>query len=383
VEHTPTEAVEHQLAGDEWYVSIGEQPVGPIRLTEIRDRATKGEILLDCLVWRDGFEDWRPLTAFPELVAVVEDGIACARSLAPPPSPSIEPFTLPKQRLVATLDAAPIATAIVQPRAGDIAPIVATVATPQVQTAARHLDEEPLEVAGLSKQKIPLAAWFAVLMALVLGVTLGVVFIKPEPPKQIIKYVEVPAKQANVAANSPATVGSEQVAVGDAVANDVNEERQVSNTGARKATTTANGVAAEPSAVASAAALQGLKGLSGLRGLGPQGGPQANGASVSGGASQLDSATLSKTVSRYTPSVKRSCWQPALDMRTPDAPPTARVTATITVGPNGRVQNVTTSGDPKGYRGLATCIQTRVRNWEFPPAGGTTEFNVPFVFAAQ
>jgi TonB family protein len=70
-------------------------------------------------------------------------------------------------------------------------------------------------------------------------------------------------------------------------------------------------------------------------------------------------------------------------MRSPDAPTTARVTATITVGANGRVQNVTTSGDPKGYRGLASCIQQRVRSWEFPPSGGTTEFNVPFVFAAQ
>jgi len=56
---------------------------------------------------------------------------------------------------------------------------------------------------------------------------------------------------------------------------------------------------------------------------------------------------------------------------------------TISVGPTGSVQNVTTSGDPKGYPGLAPCIAGRVRAWQFPATGGSTTVNVPFVFAAQ
>jgi hypothetical protein len=381
VEESPAQSVDHQLAGDEWYVSVDEQPVGPIRLAELRERAVKGEISPDCLVWRDGFEDWRPLAAFPELVAVVEDGLASARSLAPPSGPSFEPFTVPRPPPATGAFAASTVLAAPQPGSAVVAPVAATSPAVQVQPIARQFDEEPLEVAGLAKPKIPLAAWFAVLMALVLGVTMGVVFIKPEPPKQIIKYVEVPAKQAQVADNSPGSAGSAQVVSGDVVANGT-DGRQASNAGIRRSTSSSGAVTESP-AVASVAAPQGLKGLAGLRGLGPQGGPQTANAAVSGGASQLDSATLSKTVSRYTPSVKRSCWQPALDMRTPDAPTTARVTATITVGPSGRVQSVTTSGDPRGYRGLASCIQSRVKNWDFPPAGGSTEVNVPFVFAAQ
>jgi TonB family protein len=89
------------------------------------------------------------------------------------------------------------------------------------------------------------------------------------------------------------------------------------------------------------------------------------------------------TVRRYTSSVKRSCWQPALDTRDADAPTSARVSVTITVAPSGSVQGVSTSGDPRGYRGLASCIARRVQGWQFPASSGQTTVNVPFVFAAQ
>ena len=382
VDPIQSEAAEHPLAGDEWYVGVGEQPIGPIRLAEIRDRAARGEITAHCLVWRDGFEDWRPLGAFPELVAVVEEGLASARSLAPPPSPGIDAFTLPRVAAAPRVEQPVVAT-------GDVVSPPNTVALGAVSPGklqpsigyAPSQEQDSLEIAGIAKPKIPLAAWAAVAMALVFGVTIGIVVIKPEPQKPIIKYVEVPAKQAPTAENAAPANNSEQQGVAVDVTAGPGEVRQGSNGAARRAA--ANTGTTEPAAAASVAAPQGLKGLSGLRGLGPQGSPQPDGAAVSGGASQLDSATLSKTVSRYTPSVKRSCWQPALDMRTPDAPATARVTATITIGPSGRVQSVSTSGDPKGYRGLASCIQSRVRNWEFPPAGGSTDVNVPFVFAAQ
>jgi TonB family protein len=125
--------------------------------------------------------------------------------------------------------------------------------------------------------------------------------------------------------------------------------------------------------------LTGLKDLGGLQ-PGPSSGSNAASAVHSG---QLDSDTVQRTVSRYTSSVKRGCWQPALDTRDKDAPTSARVMVTITVAPNGSVQNVSTSGDPRGYRGLANCIASRVHGWSFPPAGDTTTVNVPFVFAAQ
>lgn len=366
-EGEPSGESEHPLAGDEWYVGINDVPIGPIRLAEIRDRAARGEVTQECLVWRDGFEDWKPLSAFPELVAVVEEGIANLRSRRPAPA-VVHEFAKP-------------APATPQPAAAAES-VAGPVAVSPVAAAPVVLDDAVLAAAGLPRQKIPLAAWLAVAAALALGVTLGLVLIKPEPPKQIIKYVEVPAKnqpsdsEAQRAARADNAPAAGEVAAGDPVAT------QKQNAPRRVAAQP--GQAETPAASASPTEIsQGLRGLQGLQAGGPRTGPASELGASSGARQQLDSATLSRTVSRYTASVKRSCWQPALDARAPDAATSARISANIVVASSGKVQSVTVSADPKGYRGLSSCIQARVRNWEFPPAGGPTEFNVPFVFAAQ
>ncbi|HEX3777459.1 MAG TPA: AgmX/PglI C-terminal domain-containing protein, partial [Polyangiaceae bacterium] len=131
-------------------------------------------------------------------------------------------------------------------------------------------------------------------------------------------------------------------------------------------------------------ALSNLKGLSGLNGLGPSRGPDTGGPSGNSvGTGQLDSGQIQSTVARYTGSVKRACWQPALDTRDKDAPTTARVNVAITVQASGSVSAASADGDPRGYRGLAQCISSRVHGWQFPPSGDTTTVKIPFVFAAQ
>jgi hypothetical protein len=97
----------------------------------------------------------------------------------------------------------------------------------------------------------------------------------------------------------------------------------------------------------------------------------------------LNSEQVQATVARYMGSVKRACWQSALDTRERDAPTTARVNVTITVLPSGSVETATGGDDPRGYKGLSACVTSRVRGWQFPPAGGATTIHIPFVFAAQ
>jgi hypothetical protein len=122
--------------------------------------------------------------------------------------------------------------------------------------------------------------------------------------------------------------------------------------------------------------------LNGLNGLGPNAAsPDVAQAAAPGG--QLDGASIQRVVGNFTSSVRRGCWDQALAARGPDAPSSARVAVTITISPSGGVDNVTTSGDPKGYPNLAHCIESRVRGWHFPRSSGTTTANVPFVFAAQ
>ena len=341
------------MPGDEWFVGINGVPVGPIRLSELRSKAASGAVTKESLVWRDGFEDWRPLKTYPELLAIVEEGVSSARA-------SLTPF-MPV--------ASELADGKVQP-----APMAADAfAAAPSQSAVTGSAVVTDDFAGFlpPRRGTSPMVWVAMVIAIGLGLTLGFVLFggqKPPETKIVEKIVEkeVPAKGAEpVAANN---------VPGDALPADPQAQKKPGGTG--KAPTAATPDEGKPNT--------GLKGLTGLSGLGPSGGPAVGGPSgATSGGSQLDGGQIQSTVSRYTGSVKRRCWQPALDARARDAPMTAKVTVTITVGGTGSVQNATTTGDPKGYSGLANCIASSVRSWQFPASGGTTIANVPFVFAGQ
>jgi predicted Zn finger-like uncharacterized protein len=439
---------EHPLASDEWYVGIGERPIGPIRLSEIRERVMKGEIVEESLVWRDGFEEWRPLASFPELSAVLEEALFSAHPpRRPPPKPTghragvlaaaptpgaagppigpveaaaaqvaiprlrderpdgVAPATAgthhrPAQGVesrVAEVRAAAAHDEVPEPtRAGAAEPAAPTAPesraplpvvstkdarepSPAVVVVAQR-DAEPADFSLMGRHRVahpalPLSAWFAIAAAVVFGIVIGVVlFGNRQTPAE--------ARPAATAAASPAhapsaEVVTEQIVAVVATADITGDPREEGSRGGgvRRAT-----VSPEPSVVLT----EGLKGLSGLRGSGaPQSGPAAVSETPQSAGRPLDSDTLNRTVSRYTPSIRRSCWIPALDSRPANAPSSARVSASITVSPTGRVQAVTTSGDPRGYTGLALCIQSRIRVWEFPASSGATQVNVPFVFAVQ
>jgi hypothetical protein len=92
---------------------------------------------------------------------------------------------------------------------------------------------------------------------------------------------------------------------------------------------------------------------------------------------------VQRTVRRYSPAVRQNCWQRALSARAPGVPTSAKVSATITIEPSGRVQAVSVAGAPRGYPSLARCIETSVKGWQFPRAGSQTVTNVPFMFVGQ
>jgi hypothetical protein len=341
------------MPGDEWFVGINGVPVGPIRLSELRSKAASGAVNKESLVWRDGFEDWRPLKTYPELLAIVEEGVSSARA-------SLTPFTPPAS------DAREVAAKVLA------ADSFGATTSPGAVTGSAVVTDD---IAGLipPRRGTSPMVWIAMVIAIALGLTLGFVLFggqKPGETKIVEKIVEkeVPAKDqgSTAAANN---------APGETITADPLAPKKSGGPG-KAASATAEGET-KPG-------LAGLKGLTGLSGLGPSGGPATGGPSGNtGGGSQLDGGQIQSTVSRYTGSVKRRCWQPALDARAKDAPMTAKVTVSITVGGTGSVQNASTSGDPRGYSGLANCIASSVRSWQFPASGGTTIANVPFVFAGQ
>jgi len=361
-----------QFVGDEWYVGINDSPIGPIPLSELRARAAQGQVTVDSLVWRDGFEDWKPVGSFPELLAVVEEAISSLHASRGPIAPALAPIDFgPAIALAPAQERQPLAlTAAAEVGAKSVQAATSLF----VPIASPSLTPEELAALTGRGRRSPKGAWIAIGGALALGLSIGFVFKAPTAPE--IKYVEVAhsVSATPVVAPSAPTATQDTPAVASAEETRSNNVRRAAS-GDYKANAENNGTPISTT---------GLKGLSGLRALGPQSGPAETNVSSGATAGQaLDSATLQKTVSRYTASVKRSCWQPALDSRAPDAPTGARVAVKIDIAPGGNVSGVSSSGDPRGYRGLATCIESRVRNWSFPPSSGSTTVNVPFVFAAQ
>ena len=68
----------------QWHVSINDVPVGPVRLEEMAHKIDAGAVSEYSLVWREGFEEWRPLATVPELMALLHE----RRHSGPPPRTS-------------------------------------------------------------------------------------------------------------------------------------------------------------------------------------------------------------------------------------------------------------------------------------------------------
>lgn len=99
-----------------------------------------------------------------------------------------------------------------------------------------------------------------------------------------------------------------------------------------------------------------------------EGGPSA-------GAGHFDQASIERVVATHKSGVKRMCID-----RGHGGAGTTKVSATITIAPNGQVQNVSTAGDDPV---ISKCIEQQLRGWQFPAPGESTTVQVPFVFVRQ
>lgn len=81
---------------EDWYVGIAGVPLGPVRLSVLREKASQGQVDGDSLVWREGFDEWLPVKKIPGLLEVVEEAKnqrTSRGSLTPVPAalPKVEP----------------------------------------------------------------------------------------------------------------------------------------------------------------------------------------------------------------------------------------------------------------------------------------------------
>jgi len=73
----------------EWWVAIGEQPVGPVGVEVLQHHWNQGEIGPESLVWYSGLAEWAPLASVPELHSHLGGGMPVAPAAAAPmPAPA-------------------------------------------------------------------------------------------------------------------------------------------------------------------------------------------------------------------------------------------------------------------------------------------------------
>ncbi|HVY46365.1 MAG TPA: AgmX/PglI C-terminal domain-containing protein, partial [Minicystis sp.] len=221
----------------------------------------------------------------------------------------------------------------------------------------------------------PMAYAFIAMAAVFGGVAAYFLFFKPPPPPQVVVVEKTvpapgstatshPASEPQAAAEQPSatpTVAKPQGggATGRAHASREPEKSPTPSSGGAPIDTSGfnNGGVAGPSA----------------------GGPSGNGSGASGTLSQGE---IQGVVTSNQARIRRQCWEPALAARSTNAPNTARVNGQLTIGASGSVESASANG-ADAYPGLASCIAGKMRNWKFPPSGGSQTVNVPFVFAAQ
>ncbi len=82
-----------------WHCAINDVPIGPIKREELGRKIATKALNGDSLVWREGFDDWRPLKNIPELAQLL------TRSRAPraPTRPARPPARVPPPKAPAPL----------------------------------------------------------------------------------------------------------------------------------------------------------------------------------------------------------------------------------------------------------------------------------------
>ncbi len=91
----------------------------------------------------------------------------------------------------------------------------------------------------------------------------------------------------------------------------------------------------------------------------------------------LDADSVRFVVRQHLPQV-RACYSRAFK----DSSPGGSVEIGFAIDPTGRAKNVRAETNTTDSEGLAHCLETRVREWQFPrPVGGDYELIYPFVFA--
>lgn len=401
---------------DDWYVAINGVPVGPIRVGEIRRKASLGAVTVDSLVWQEGLDEWRPLRAFADLAAIVREAATAGRASMTPPPPEARSSAPPPPRSLSNRPVAPSAaprTSLPRPTApprNNVVPI-----TSRLATAERIEEGEPAVIAArpspylapateprpatsvvLDPFAVPAPVstavsaaviadsaassaspaqpiertrksppWIAIAMvaaAVAFGITAAVaVFLRPSTPTPQPVYVQVPVPAA-APTPAPSAAPTESAAP------------TATPSATSKTTTVSTPRVSAGAAPANTGRSLDLHSLAGNTNIAPTDEPNA-GESAGAAGQCISQGQLLQVIGQHQVAVRRTCWD-----RNQNTKPTVSVSVSMTVASDGTAQGVVASGDDLS---VAKCIENDVRNWHFQPMGCSQKVNIPFKFVRQ
>lgn len=410
----------------EWYVAINDVPVGPIKREEVARKIGTGAVSEDSLCWREGFDDWLPVSQVPELLALMKQ----RRVPKPPPrsapAPAPAPPAPPRAAAPAPAPAAPKPRSNVVPIGGRLgaaaaptidevapAPAPAAVPTPAPAAAAKATPlphpavdptpmpppaaipaDDPFAAAPaaaasapvvVQPRRLPVGAWIAIVGAGCFGIAFAIVLANkvlqddPQPIAQndpVVEATDVVDPQLDL--TDPIVEDTVEDTVEDPVVEDTVEDPSTTTTTTmrRTNTTATTAMMTEPQLTdeqrRQLAQLQMSSGTEGTPG---------NIAVMMTDTTSMRAALDENAVRRVVQANQRGlqgCYNRAI-RGLPD-PPDSRLTVNVTVGASGSVTRLSVTGDDFG--GLKACVTSQVRRWRFPPSSGSQQTRFPLVFTA-
>jgi predicted Zn finger-like uncharacterized protein len=387
-----------ELAPDDaWYVAINGVPVGPIKISEVRRKASLGAVTEDSLVWQEGQDEWRPARQLADLAAIIREAASGRPSLTPPPgrastpppprSTSMSPRpTSGSSGAISAKPVRPPAAASPAAARNNVVPITSRLATAERLEEPAEVAPDPFAVPPAAMAPPGVAApilastavapppeivyrkqppWIIIGMMVgfaTFGVAAGVQLFRPAPQAPAPVIVQVPVAPAATAQPS-------------ATAATTTTELAAAAAPTTKTVVTGGGpkVAAGGSAPTSTGRSLDLHSLAQNSNVGPGEDPGSEGPKAPGQC--FSSGQVQQVIGLHQLAIRRACWE-----RDPTTKPSVNVGVSMTIGSDGIPQGVSASGDEAS---VAKCIENDVRGWHFPAMGCSQKTGFSFKFVRQ
>lgn len=370
-----------------WYVAVRNQPVGPVTKTKIRSYLRRSEIEPKALVWREGFDDWRPLAACSELADLLqpetprpEPAVApsATSGAAPAPATSADPAEAEAMRgfHVGRIDAQQnVAEALA---AGDA--LEHDVFRPVTPVA----EKEPTLVERLMHSRVALVSIGAVALLVPFGITMLVLGLDDEGSGT---DVEVPvaaeeeeplsdhSERGNILAGL--TITLEEV-IEEELASEKQKAEELKTNGLPKGkprkSSGSKGGSRDPLPL----------GPAGIQEKSVGGSSSSLGKKKTGGLkgqNGLSDQQLYKVVKTNSKSIQK-CYEKVLGkgMGTKDD---IKVKVRVNVGSSGMVTKVKVIQITNFGNFLTPCIEKGIKGWIFPRADAPSEFIFPVLLTPK